>query len=96
MDPRNTEPVAELTGPISLPVDRKAIAFCVHHSGHHFRITFDQASVFMRRVDRIIDAGAGELVPLLHEDGIELLHISAQAPLQVHDVRDKSFDLSHR
>jgi hypothetical protein len=96
MDPRNTDPVAELTGPISLPIDRKAISFCVHHSGRYFRITFDQASAFVRRVDRIMEAGASELVPLLHQGGVELLLVSAQTPLQVHDIRDHSFDRSHR
>jgi len=67
----------------------------VHHSGRWFRTTLDLASAFIRRVHALTDQGGAELVPLLHESGVELLFVSSQTPLQVHDIRDRSFDTSH-
>ena len=95
MDLRSPDRVSQLTGPITLPTDPRAVAMCVHHSGRCFRITFDQASVFVRRVHRLMDEGGAELVPLLHEDGVDLLLISRQTPLQIHDIRDHSLDRRH-
>lgn len=95
MDARDAQPVSQLTGPIQLPTDPRAIAMCVHHGGRCFRITFDQATVFVRRVHRLIDHGGSELIPLLHETGVDLLLVSGQTPLQIHDIRDHSLDRSH-
>ncbi len=69
---------------------------CVHHGGRCFVVTRDHASIFLRRVQSLADRGASELVPLLHSEGVELLFIASNVPLQVHDVRDRSLDGSHR
>jgi hypothetical protein len=95
MDPATPDAVSELTGPISLARNPREAAICVHHSGRCFRTTFDQASAFVRRVHSLIDQGGAELVPLLHGAGVDLLFVSATTPLQVHDIRDHSFDSSH-
>jgi hypothetical protein len=67
----------------------------VHHSGHCFLTSREQSGIFLRRVQYLVDHGASELVPLLHEGGLELLFIAANVPLQVHDARDRSLDGSH-
>ncbi len=95
MEPSSTDSVSQLTGPIAVPRNPREIAICVHHSGRTFRTTFDLASAFIRRANGLIDRGESELVPLLHESGLELLYVSAQTPLQVHDIRDHSFDRTH-
>jgi hypothetical protein len=69
---------------------------CVHHGGHCYLITREQAGIFLRRVQNLVDRGASELVPLLHADGLDLLFIASNVPLQVHDSRDRSMDRSHR
>jgi hypothetical protein len=65
---------------------------CIHHSGRYFVTGHEHAGIFLRRVQRIADRRTQELVPLLHDEGLDLLLISAASPLQVHDVRDQSFD----
>lgn len=64
---------------------------CIHHGGHCFVTTRERASVFLRRVQALCDENSSELVPLLHQNGIDLLFISASIPLQVHDIRDESY-----
>lgn len=96
MDPVQSDSVIAPSAPISLPWNSRAVAFCVHHGGRSLRVTVDQAQAFVRRVHRLTDEGGAELVPLLHDRGVDLLHISARTPLQIHDIRDHSLDRSHR
>jgi hypothetical protein len=70
-------------------------SICIHHSGRTFVTTREQAGIFLRRVQVISDRRITELVPLLHSDGVDLLLVSAASPLQVHDVRDRSFERQH-
>jgi hypothetical protein len=74
---------------------RSSSSICIHHSGRRFITTPEHASIFLRRVQQIADRRICELVPLLHSDGVDLLLISAASPLQVHDVRDRSFEHRH-
>ena len=69
---------------------------CVHHRGRCYVTTRLHAGIFLRRVQGLADRGASELVPLLHDDGLDLLFVASNIPLQVHDVRDRSFDRSHK
>jgi hypothetical protein len=68
---------------------------CVHYGGHCYVTTRERAASFLRRVQQLTERGASELVPLLHSEGIELLFIASNVPLQVHDMRDRSLDRSH-
>lgn len=68
---------------------------CVHHGGRCFVTTREQAGIFLRRVQKLSDRGSSELVPLLHDAGVELLFIASNTPLQIHDARDRSMDRSH-
>jgi hypothetical protein len=63
---------------------------CIHHSGRSFEASAAHAAVFLRRVRELTDAGHGELVPLLHSSGLEILYVTAATPLVVHDSRDRS------
>jgi hypothetical protein len=69
---------------------------CVHHGGHCYLTTRAHAGIFLRRVQSLADQGASELVPLLHDGGLDLLFIGSNVPLQVHDARDRSMDRSHK
>jgi hypothetical protein len=84
-----TKPVV----PVMSAADHASI--CIHHGGRCFITTQDRAGMFLRRVQAVCDRGASELVPLLHDGGVELLHIASNIPLQVHDVRDRSLDGGH-
>jgi len=70
-------------------------SICIHHSGRCFVTTHEHAGIFLRRVQKIADKRICELVPLLHSNGVDLLLISATTPLQVHDIRDRSFERKH-
>jgi hypothetical protein len=70
-------------------------SICIHHSGRSFVTTREQAGIFLRRVQVISDRRISELVPLLHSGGVDLLLVSAASPMQVHDVRDRSFERNH-
>jgi hypothetical protein len=84
-----------LTGPIPVQPPEDAISICIHHSGRCFRVSYELASVFMRHAHRLLDDDRGELIPLLHEDGFDMLYVSPQTPLQIHDLRDHSLDDAH-
>jgi hypothetical protein len=81
--------VAASTGAVYSP------AICIHHGGRCFVTTHERAGMFLRRVQVVCDRGRSELVPLLHDGGVELLHVAANIPLQIHDVRDRSLDGGH-
>jgi hypothetical protein len=89
MDP-SFDPVSALTGPVPVQPPADATDICIHHSGRCFRVSFELATVFMRRAHQILENDRGELVPLLHADGFDMLFVARQTPLQVHDVRDQS------
>jgi hypothetical protein len=77
-------------------VGTQEAGICVHHGGHCYLTTREQAAIFLRRVQKLVDHGSSELVPLLHNAGVDLLFVASNVPLQVHDERDRSLDRSHR
>lgn len=68
---------------------------CVHYGGRHFITTYEMAGIFLRRAQRLIDAEDAELVPLVFEDGLELLYVSSAIPFSVHDAGTEPTDGSH-
>jgi hypothetical protein len=60
---------------------------CIHHSGHEFIASSEMAGIFLRHAQQLIDDRDTQLVPLLHRDGVDLLLVSAETPLSVHDAR---------
>lgn len=68
---------------------------CVHYGGRQFITTYEMAGFFLRRAQRLIDAEDAELVPLVYEDGLELLYVSSAMPFSVHDVDAEPADGSH-
>jgi hypothetical protein len=74
---------------------REREQICVHHGGRALLTTCEQANVFLRRVQALVNYGRSELVPLLHADGVDLLFVAANTPLLIHDVRDHSCDGGH-
>jgi hypothetical protein len=88
MDP-SADSVWQLTGPIPLQPAPDALALCIHTSGRRFHVTFELASGFMRRVHELIEDDRGELVPLLHQDGFDMLYVAPNSPLEIHDLRDE-------
>jgi hypothetical protein len=74
-----------------LPTER----VCVHYGGRQFICSYEMAGIFLRRAQRLIDAEDAELVPLVFEDGLELLYVSSAMPFSVHDVDTEPADGSH-
>jgi hypothetical protein len=68
---------------------------CVHYGGRQFVATYEMAGIFLRRAQRLIDAEDAELVPLVYEDGLELLYVSSAMPFSVHDADTEPADGSH-
>jgi hypothetical protein len=68
---------------------------CVHYGGRQFIATYEMAGIFLRRAQRLIDAEDAELVPLVHEDGLELLYVSSAMPFSVHNADTEPADGSH-
>lgn len=68
---------------------------CVHYGGRQFITTYEMAGIFLRRAQRLIDAEDAELVPLVYEDGLELLYVSSAMPFSVHEAGAEPADGSH-
>ena len=67
----------------------------MHYGGRQFIATYEMAGIFLRRAQRLLDAEDAELVPLLHEGGLELLYVSSAMPFSVHDADAEPADGSH-
>lgn len=53
------------------------------HGGCEFVVTAAMTDCFLARVHRVIEAGETAIVPLFHSGGVDMLVISAAAPLSV-------------
>jgi hypothetical protein len=63
--------------------EEQVVIRCV---GHEFLTRISMAKIFLRRSEEVIAEGGSELVPLLHEGGIELLAVTRFMPITVTDV----------
>ncbi len=57
--------------------------YLIHIDGHDLLARESMAEMFLRKAGRIVAEGAAELVPLLHEDGVELLFVSPSTVLRI-------------
>jgi hypothetical protein len=53
------------------------------YGGREFSARPTMADVFLRASRRVLDSGHAELVPLLHEGGVELLLVSRGVAIRV-------------
>ena len=67
------------------------IPVCIRYGGHDFIASPEMAGIFLRRAQQLIDDGDGQLVPLPHRDGIELLYVAAEIPFSVHDTSERAW-----
>jgi hypothetical protein len=67
----------------------------VHYGGRKLVATSEMAGIFVRRAQQLLDRGETGLVPLLHQDGIDLLLVSDAIPFSVHDEDLMPSDGSH-
>ncbi|MEO7005510.1 MAG: hypothetical protein ABI275_06035 [Terrimesophilobacter sp.] len=56
------------------------------YGGREFAARPSMAEVFLRNSRRVLDSGHSELVPLLHEGGVELLLVSRGVAIRVTSV----------
>lgn len=63
-----------------------AIGYVVHYFGNRYIAETEMALIFHRRVRALIEAGDGELVPLRHTEGIDLLWIAAEVPCRLEEI----------
>jgi hypothetical protein len=55
----------------------------ISYGGREFTARPSMADVFLRNCRKVLDSGHSELVPLLHEDGVELLLVSPGVAIRV-------------
>jgi hypothetical protein len=55
-------------------------------SGRAFRTSETMCDIFLAHVSDIVSRGLTELVPLLHEGGVDMLLVSATTPITVTEV----------
>ncbi|TXN32294.1 hypothetical protein [Lacisediminihabitans profunda] len=58
----------------------------IHCIGREFLTRISMAKIFLRQSEEVIARDGSELVPLLHEGGIELLTVSRLMPIFVTDI----------
>ncbi|MDQ1528475.1 MAG: hypothetical protein QOK08_248 [Actinomycetota bacterium] len=87
--------VARLIGRASLPcqsgasslaalgIEEVVVIRCV---GREFFTRVSMARIFLRRSEEVIAEGGSELVPLLHEGGIEMLAVTRSMPITITGV----------
>ena len=56
------------------------------YGGREFRARPSMAEVFLRNARKVLDSGHSELVPLLHEGGVELLLVSRGVAIRVSNL----------
>jgi hypothetical protein len=84
--------VGRLIGRVSLPcrsgasslaalgTEEVVVIRCV---GREFFTRVSMARIFLRRSEEVIAEGGSELVPLLHEGGIEMLAVTRSMPISI-------------
>jgi hypothetical protein len=55
-------------------------------AGREFLTRLSMATIFLRRSGEVIATDGSELVPLLHEGGVDLLAVTKSMPITVTDV----------
>jgi len=66
------------------PKEPATVVIC--YGGREFIARPSMAEVFLRNSRRVLDSGHSELVPLLHEGGVELLLVSRGVAIRVKTV----------
>ncbi|MBB5632408.1 hypothetical protein BKA04_000631 [Cryobacterium mesophilum] len=77
------EPAAPPTG--GLRVAPAITSERIQYGGRTFTCTPEMARIFLKHAREVIETGDEQLVPLLHNGGIELLHISRATPYTLLD-----------
>jgi hypothetical protein len=60
--------------------------FVIHFAGQDFVTRESMAEIFLRKSGRVAVDGAAELVPLLHENGLDLLLVTSSTVVTVSEV----------
>ena len=58
----------------------------IHFAGREFLTRISMAKIFLHRFEAVIAGDSSELVPLLHEGGIEMLAVTIFMPISVSEV----------
>jgi hypothetical protein len=67
----------------ALGIEEVVVIRCV---GREFFTRVSMARIFLRRSEEVIAEGGSELVPLLHEGGIEMLAVTRSMPITITGV----------
>jgi hypothetical protein len=69
--------------PTAAPQSGEKPSVVICYGGREFAARPAMADVFLRTSRRVLDSGHAELVPLLHEGGVELLLVSRGVAIRV-------------
>lgn len=58
----------------------------IHWGGREFHTDHSMSEIFIKRVRETADSGRSELVPLLHEGGLDLLLVTPTTIVTTHPV----------
>jgi hypothetical protein len=70
----------------SLPDQAAERLVTIHCVGREFVTRLTMADIFLRRSSDVIADGGSELVPLLHQDGLEMIFVSEVTEITVTDA----------
>jgi len=73
-------PVNPSPPPSEHRVDRR---FVIHIDGRDFVAKENKAEMFLRKSGRVVADGNSQLVPLLHEGGVELLSVTPATAVRI-------------
>jgi hypothetical protein len=76
--------IAHLSNALPCPAEERLVT--IHCVGREFVTRLTMADIFLRRSSDVIADGGSELVPLLHQGGLELIFVSEVTEIKVTDL----------
>lgn len=77
-------PISHLSN--ALPDQPEEQLVAIHCVGREFLTRLTMAHIFLRRSAAVTADGGSELVPLLHQDGLEMIFVSEHTEITVTDL----------
>jgi hypothetical protein len=79
-------PVSHLSNALPLPDQPEERLVAIHCVGREFVTRLPMARIFLRRSSDVVADGGSELVPLLHQGGLEMIFVSDHTDITVSEI----------